>query len=54
MKNKDMVAIKGYASGVIGMLQRELQLRFKTFKSVVVDINEYSISKVCIVTVLKH
>jgi hypothetical protein len=54
MKNKDTVAIKGHTSGATGALQRELQLRSKTFESVVVDINEFRTSKVSIVTVFKH
>jgi len=54
MKNKDTVAIKGHTSGATGVLQRELQLRSKTFGSVVVDINEFRTSKVSIVTVFKH
>jgi hypothetical protein len=48
------LATKSYASGATGVLQRELQLRSKTFGSVVVDINEFRTSKVSIVTVFKH
>ncbi|KAG2194486.1 hypothetical protein INT46_009391, partial [Mucor plumbeus] len=54
MKNKDTVAIKGHTSGATGALQRELQLRSKTFGSMVVDINEFRTSKVSVVTVFKH
>jgi hypothetical protein len=54
MKNKDTVAIKGYTSGVTGVLYREIKQRSRIFESAIVDINEFRTSKVSIVTTFKR
>jgi hypothetical protein len=47
MKNSDTNKIKDHVSGTTAILQRELKLRSKSFKSVIVDIGEFKTSKIC-------
>jgi hypothetical protein len=46
MYNKDTVKIKGQESGVTGLLRKKLIQRSN---NVIVDINEYNTSQVCII-----
>ncbi|KAI8082149.1 hypothetical protein BDF21DRAFT_487703 [Thamnidium elegans] len=49
MKNKDTVRIKCHTSGCTAVLYKELRQRLKRFRYVLVDINEFRTSKICVI-----